>query len=532
MTIETPDHTAAGGRVETDICIIGAGAAGIAIAREMIGKGVTVSILAGGGREFSHRAQLFYHGRNVGRESFAPGKSRFRMFGGSTTRWAGQCRPFDPVDFEARAGMPDSGWPIGAEHLAPYYRRATEICDLNDWRFDPPEYEGFDLQTESDIEPVRYRHGKHVDFAAAYGPELDASDTVRVFLDTHAVEITASGDQVSHVDARSTGGQALQFTAKTYVLACGGIENARLLLASRSAGETDLGNANGLVGRYFMDHPFFFGGSLDLAPGVGPEAIGALEGYEQAGVAQRTHGAFALSERLRREQGVNGAAVFFVSRAAHKSSPTFLSRGGVAMTRVLDVAMHRELPDGRLRRHLPALLTRPVEVGASTLERVKGAVAKRRTLAARFTLETAPNPDSRVRLDPRRRDRFGVPHVTVDWQLRDSDLRGLDLLQRGLSRLFAGGELGRLSLHGEREADGFPVSMEGGKHHMGTTRMSSDPDTGVVDVNCRLHGVANLYVAGSSVFPTAGFVNPTLTIVALALRLADHLRRDDLDKKN
>lgn len=532
MTIETPDRTSAGGRIETDICIIGAGAAGIAIAREMIGKGVTVSILAGGGREFSHRAQFLYHGRNVGRESFAPGKSRFRMFGGSTTRWAGQCRPFDPVDFEARPAMPDTGWPITAEGLAPYYRRAAQVCDLDDWRFDPPEYDGLEASNESDVEPVRYRHGKHVDFAAAYGPELEASDTVRVFLDTHAVDIVASSRQVSHVEARTTGGQSLRFTAKTYVLACGGIENARLLLASQSGGENGLGNANDLVGRYFMDHPFFFGGSLDLAPGVGPEAVGALEGYEQAGVAQRTHGAFALSERLRREEGVNGAAVFFVSRAAHKSSPTFLSRGGVAMTRVLDVAMHRELPDGRMRRHLPTLLTRPGEVGTSTLERVKGAVSKRRTLAARFTLETAPNPDSRVRLDPRRRDRFGVPHVTVDWQLRDSDLRGLDLLQRGLTRLFASSEVGKLSLHGAREPDGFPVSMEGGKHHMGTTRMSNDANTGVVDTNCRMHGVENLYVTGSSVFPTAGFVNPTLTIVALALRLADHLQRDDLKKKN
>lgn len=531
MTIETPPRSGSAARIETDICIIGAGAAGLAIAREMIGKGVTVSVLAGGAKTFSHRAQFLYHGRNVGRESFAPGKARFRMFGGSTTRWAGQCRPFDPVDFEARPNMPGAGWPIESGVLEPYYRRAAALCDLDDWRFDPPVCPGLDLPDDGDVEPVRYRHGQQVDFAQALGPELEASDTVRVFLDTHAVEIVASEQQVSHIDARSTGGHRLVFSARTYILACGGIENARLLLASRATGANGLGNANDLVGRYFMDHPFFFGGSLDLAACIGPEAVGALEGYEQAGIAQRSHGAFALSERLRREAGVNGAAVFFVSRAAHKSSPRFLSRGGVALTRVVDVLMHRELPDGRMRRHLPSLLLRPGEVGASALERVKGAIVKRRTLAARFTLETAPNPDSRVRLDPTRRDRFGMPQVTVDWRLRDSDLRGLDLLQRGLTRLFADGKVGQLNLHGARDADGYPVSMEGGKHHMGTTRMSHDPETGVVDSDCRMHAVHNLYVAGSSVFPTAGYVNPTLTIVALALRLADHLLSADRSKR-
>ncbi|MFD0982812.1 FAD-dependent oxidoreductase [Tropicimonas aquimaris] len=511
-----------GATIEADLCIIGAGAAGIAIACALADSGLSIAMLVGGGKQFRHRDQMLYHGRNIGRESFAPGKARFRMFGGSTTRWAGQCRPLDPVDFEPRPGLPDTGWPIGAETLAPWYRAAAEVCDLDDWRFDPPALTG--LNTGDGATPVRYRHGHNVDFAVSYGPRLARSNTVKVYLDTHATEIVQAGSKISHVEATGPDGRRMHFAARDYILATGGIENARLLLASTAGSPNGLANERDLVGRYFMDHPFFFGGALELAPGVRPEAVDALQGYEQAGVAQRRHGAFALGEGLRRDEGLNGAAVFFVERAAHKSSEDFLSTGGVAMTRVLDVLMHRELPDGRLGRHLPALLTHPGEVGRSTLERLRGAVSKRRTLAARFTLEALPNPESRVRLDPRRRDRFGMPHVTVDWQLTGADLGGLERLRTGLARLFADGGIGKLSLHGARDADGFPASMEGGKHHMGTTRMSADPARGVVDPDCRVHEIENLFIAGSSVFPTGGYVNPTLTIVALALRLADHLR--------
>lgn len=528
MTILTPSDIGSVDRIETDLCIIGAGAAGITIARELMESGLRIALLAGGAADFTHRAQFLYHGRNIGRESFAPGKSRFRMFGGSTTRWAGQCRPFDPVDFEKREQVPHSGWPIAAKELEAYYHRAAEVCDLDDWRFDAPELTACRENPLGDVEPVRYRHGQNVDFAKAYGAELHASQNIEVYLDTHAMEIVRDANRITHVSARTGAGRSLDFTSRAFVLACGGIENARLLLVSRAKDKNGLGNENDLVGRYFMDHPFFFGGSLELNSGVGPEAVFALEGYEQAGVNQPSHGAIALSESTRRKEGANGAAVFFVSRPAHKSSKSFLSKGGVAMTRVLDVLLHRELPDGRLRRHLFALLTHPGDVARSTFERITGVVVKRRTLAARFTLETTPNPDSRVRLDPNRRDRFGMPHVTVDWQLNDKDLQGLDMFQEGLIKLFETNGVGHLSLHGSKDRDGFPFGMEGGKHHMGTTRMSKDPGTGVVDPQCRLHCVENLFVAGSSVFPTGGYVNPTLTIVALALRLADHLRSTEL----
>ena len=145
-------------------------------------------------------------------------------------------------------------------------------------------------------------------------------------------------------------------------------------------------------------------------------------------------------------------------------------------------------------------------------------------LAARFTCEALPDPQSRVTLDPRRRDRFGMPHVPVDWRLADRDRLGPERLRAELTRALEHAGLGRLEFRAELAADGQPYALEGGKHHMGTTRMHRDPRQGVVDPDGRVHGLANLYVAGSSVFPTGGYANPTLTIVALALRLADHLK--------
>jgi choline dehydrogenase-like flavoprotein len=156
----------------------------------------------------------------------------------------------------------------------------------------------------------------------------------------------------------------------------------------------------------------------------------------------------------------------------------------------------------------------------------------RRGLYVVARAEQAPNPASRVMLSEER-DAFGLPRIALDWQLLDVDKRSLKVTMEALDR-----ELRRLSL-GRVEPSAWLDEPEtpwvadplvsnhpvGGYHHMGTTRMATSPRRGVVDADCRVHGLGNLYVAGSSVFPTGGWANPTLTILALALRLGDHLGR-------
>jgi choline dehydrogenase-like flavoprotein len=510
-----------GDTIRSDLCIVGAGAAGIAMANELAGSGLSVALLAGGGETFRHRPQLLYRARNIGRDSFAPGKARLRMLGGSTTRWSAQCRPLDPVDFEARSGVPHTGWPFAREHLEPYYQRAAATCHLSDCSFEPP---ATDLGKEGVVEPVRYRHGWPTDFGVAYRDTLQAAVNLRLFLDVHALELAENGARILAVAARTEGGQRVRFEAGRYVLACGGIENARLLLVSTASSPHGLGNDRDLVGRYFMDHPFYWAGELDLARPELAAQLEVLEGYESAGRSQPTHGAIALSADARRTRALNGAAMFFVRRAANKHTASYLSAGGTALSRLGEILTHQDLPDGRLGRTLVALGRRPGAAMRTAVERLGNLLRPQLGLGVRVTFENLPDPASRVVLDPGRRDRFGMPRVAVDWRLSERERLGPALLEEAAARALAEAGIGRLDLRAEIAADGHPAALKGGKHHMGTTRMHADPSQGVVGPDCRVHGLDNLFIAGSSVFPTGGYVNPTLTIVALALRLADHLR--------
>jgi choline dehydrogenase-like flavoprotein len=223
-----------------------------------------------------------------------------------------------------------------------------------------------------------------------------------------------------------------------------------------------------------------------------------------------------------RAGALNGAAAYFVRRPAHKALPAYYSPAAKSWTHLLDVLRHRELPDGHMARHLANVVGGFGDVGGLMSRHVAHVLRPRDVLALRVVLEATPNPESRVTLGSRK-DRHGTPRVRVDWRLNERDRRGLEALRVGLHEEFARAGLGSLFTDTVRDRSGWPASMAGGKHHMGTTRMHADPAQGVVDANCRVHECENLFVAGSSVFPTGGCTNPTLTIVALAVRLADHI---------
>jgi choline dehydrogenase-like flavoprotein len=248
-----------------------------------------------------------------------------------------------------------------------------------------------------------------------------------------------------------------------------------------------------------------------------------IESFKRVGREQPAHSGFALSERLRREERLTGCVGYFIRRPFAETAPDYFAPGGKAVAHLLDVLRHNQVPDRRFGRRLADAVRDPGAAGR-TLARHAGEIVRRnRCLALRTVLETTPRADSRVSLSDKR-DRFGMPRVRVDWRIDRDDLRALSRLRGLLAETICRRELGTLVDDPACDADGWPNSMEGGKHHMGTTRMHADPMGGVVDPDCRVHGLANLYVAGSSVFPTSGYANPTLTIVALALRLADHLK--------
>lgn len=512
--------------VRPDLCIVGAGAAGITLAREFIGTRCQVAVIESGGLRYSARVQQLYAGENVGLPSYALTYSRFRMFGGSTTRWPAQCRPLDPIDFQPRPGIAHSGWPFDHRHLQAWYPRTQAACGLPvgeepAWTPCPASLPLCD----GELEAILFRFGYPRDFGKAYRQELERSANVDVLLNASVVEIQPAPDlrSVQALRARALSGGAFDVQAKLYVLACGGIENARLLLASNRIAPAGLGNGHDLVGRFFMDHPYLTTGYFIPAAPQHADGPHVIRSFKRAGLDQTSHVGFALSEPVRRDRELTGCSGYFIRRLASETTPDHFSRGGKSFLRLREVLEHRTLAGAEVGRHLWNAAKGYRAVGLTLARRVSEVFRPRYVFAFRTVLETTPRPDSRVTLAPTS-DRLGVPCVRVDWRVSESDRRGLERLRRAVAEAIARKGLGALIEDPGVDDAGWPSSMEGGKHHIGTTRMHVDPKRGVVDPDCRVHGVTNLYIAGSSVFPTSGYANPTFTIVALALRLADHLK--------
>lgn len=519
-----------GAEVRADVCVAGVGAAGITIANELRGRSLKVVLLTSGGLEFQRGPQELYAGESVGRSTFSPYRSRVRMYGGSTTVWAGQCRPLQRLDFERRDWVRHSGWPFTRETLEPYYRRAQTVSQLGPYDYDPDTWSQNGkrvLPVDRDRLDVRvYQFGHPVDFGKVYKDDLAASRNVEVYLHANVVGLDVDPDarRVTGLEVATLADQRIRFVADRYVLACGGLENPRLLLASNRVVTSGLGNRHDLVGRFYTDHPFLFAGYYEPARAELDQSLHVIEDYARVGCEQRAHVALALTEDTIRREQLNDCAVYFVRRPNYKTQPAYFRPGMQSLAQLADTARGKDLPDGRLGSHLRRITVGLPDISRVFARRVVESVRPRPRLALRTALETTPNADSRVTLGVQR-DRFGVPQVRIDWRVNTDDQRGLAHLYQIMRTEFARLDLGRLVENPGTDEEGWPVSMTGGMHHMGTTRMHDDPRQGVVDADCRVHDLANLYIAGSSVFPTGGVANPTLTIVALAIRLAEHLER-------
>lgn len=518
-------------KIETDVCIVGAGAAGITLARELCGQPLRVLLLESGGFSFSHRPQLLYRGENVGMETFSTSRSRYRMFGGSTYRWAGQSCPMSELDFEQRDWIPDSGWPFNRDHLEPYYRRAQSVCKLGDHCYEPSAWSSADklvLPVDSTRLTTRiYQFGYPLEFGRTYRDELTRSTNVDVYLHANVVDIEMAqhAESVKSLQVATFNGRRCSVTAKAFILATGGIENPRLLLASNRVAKAGIGNQYDLVGRYYMDHPYFHTGYYEPAQECYDRSLHVIEDYSRTGSEQRVVAGFTLGEELLRAEGLNSCAIYFVRRPNYKSLPEYFAPGNKSFIRLLDVLKHNELPDGQFRRHIRNIIGGFKDVRVSLRRHLIELIRRRQRISLRAVMEPRPMRDSRITLSDRR-DHFGMPRVRVDWKLHPKDKDGIVRVHTELQREIESRRLGRLVVDLSENETGWPNSITGGAHHMGTTRMHRDPKKGVVDANCRVHGTTNLYIAGSSVFPTASFAHPTFTIVALAIRLADHLRSE------
>lgn len=508
MTFLDVDALAEGTVLRADVGVVGAGFAGIQLARDLSRAGLSVVLLESGRMEFDPRTQELARFENAGKPLRRPdpggphhhylrpelrGELRIRQFGGTSNTWTGKWRRFDPFDFEHREWVPWSGWPITFEELRPYYEAVENELGLGD----PVEFGRSDIvgrlrphtsASELEVsyhywekEPLRLRR------PSAHG--LDRATNVTTVLGATATEIVLAenGTRVASITFRSLGGQAFDCRARDFVLAVGGLEAPRLLLTSNRRSVAGIGNDNGLVGRFYMDHPKHKRGTL--RPGAvlhQPHRIGIT------GPRPRFKVSFTLNDDVQRRERLLNHALYL--------RPVRRRRAGLA----------RDALD-RLRRSWA--LRRPAG------DEPAPAAPSSSDYAVSLYVEQAPNRESRISTSVEE-DALGVPKLVVDWRLSALDEDSYERTHRLLANAFRRSGLGELDF-----GPALPTLDDAtdAAHHMGTTRMASSPTSGVVDADCRVFGTDNLFVASASVFPTGHSVAPTLTILALTKRLARHL---------
>jgi choline dehydrogenase-like flavoprotein len=510
--------------IETEVCIVGAGAAGITLAREFANSAFGVVLLESGGIEFETATQDLYAGSNIGRPYYDPRIHRLRYFGGTTNHWFGRCALPDSLDLDVRDGVAYSGWPFSRDYLEPWYRRAQALCQLGPYGYSTSDW-GI---AEADIpEPFRGPHfvcqvmqvSPPTRFGPKYAPELRQAQNLTVYLNANALRFDASENnaEVRQINVGVLPDGRFTVRARRYVLATGAIENARLLLLSARDDGIGLGNEHDLVGRFFMVHLEYAGGIVALAdPYMDLRFQTGTPGayHNRFGVDRRFVSYVCLSEETRRALKLPHLRVRFGFQ--RHPSP----RAVDALKRLVHRTDHGTeiLSDmGAVMRDLDGLAT---FVARKALH---GRGQPTDGILLECTSEQMPNPESRIGLD-REVDALGLRKVTIDWRLTAEDKRGMAIGHRMFGAEVGRAGFGRLRSTVSNDDTSWPEDMYGDEHNIGTTRMHRDPRFGVVNENCRVHSVANLYVAGSSIFPTSGAFNPTFTIVALSLRLADHIK--------
>lgn len=480
--------------VAADVCIIGGGAVGITMAQELGQTGLEVVLLESGGHDFDQATQDLYAGVEsgtlLGPETEYLTETRNRYYGGTTNTWNGWCRPLDPQDLVVRDWVAESGWPIEQDEMQAYHRRAARVVQITP--FDEADgatpTEILPLGPEAQIENSFLHCSAPTRFAARFKKAMRQSKNIRVLFNSNAVEISTN-EQASRVEGiavATLAGNRFRARARAYVLATGGIENARILLASNRVQKEGLGNGHDLVGRYFMDHPLLRVGFL-----IVPGQAASMRAYSTTGPQKkRFRGILRVRPEVQREHRLLNAL-------------------GIVKPRKPDTLPELTPEVASMAGELLSIVDREVAAGATYYG----------TLG--IASEQVPNRDSRVRLADER-DELGMPRSRLEWLLTEQDARSVRLTSEIMVRSLAASVGGRGKLL-VTESEPWPRAYTS-FHHMGATRMDPDPKKGVVDTDSKVHGISNLWVGGSSVYPTVGCSNPTFEIVTLALRLGDHLK--------
>ncbi|MBS1553359.1 MAG: GMC family oxidoreductase [Bacteroidetes bacterium] len=500
--------------IEGDICIIGAGPAGLSMAMDWMDTPYKVVLLEAGGFEYDDKVQDMLAGVGKGQRYFPLRSTRMAQFGGTTNHWAGMCSTFDEIDFEKRDWVPDSEWPIARQDLDIYYERAHTPLklgpyqyELGYWQKQAPNLNPFPLDDNVIWNKVWHLSGVaswRGGFKKAYRHVIVNAPNIHLYTYARVIDFRAN-EPVNHIDEvviKNDTGRQHRVHAKHFILATGAIQNARMLLAANNQAKKGLGNDNDLVGRYFMEHLEVDTAEMWL---LKPFPTGLFTWNTELNIWNE----LAIRKEVQvKEKILNGTCGL---------TPTPVAR----FTPARIDAWQNEDP----RKSGENMFKTWDEAAEKGKTINKGAITRAFTFQTR--MEQSPNRDSRVTLSTKK-DADGIPLADLHWALTPLDKRSLRRINQIIAQEVGKAGFARIKLFDflvDENDETFPKATNAGWHHMGTTRMGTTAKQGVVDVHCQVHGVRNLHVAGSGCYVTAGAANPTLTLVAFTLRLSERLKQ-------
>lgn len=544
--------------IEKTVCVVGAGVAGITLALELERAGIDACILESGGFEPDEATMDLNRGFSTGIPyQFADG-CRSRYLGGSSNCWGGWNRPFEEIDFRQRHWVPGSGWPMARDELRSYYERAHPLLQLGPDQWDAEFWERAINKhtvrrvplTSGQVQDIIFQFSPPTRLGAEYRSQLEHARKVQVYLHANVVDIETdpAATTVTRLKVRTLSGRTVWAKAKQFILAAGGIENIRLLLNANNVQAAGLGNGHDQVGRFYLEHPRLLSGKVRFRKEWVDNMLYDCR-FHALNPSVSAHGVsfgghFVLSPEVQEREGVLNAQTWF-----HSLFPGEGTDASKALMRVKLRATGAHQPGFTWAGDIATLLGHPIDTFGFALTRLFHISSWVTGVKFQTIVEPAPDPDSRVMLSDER-DALGLRRVLVDWRLGPQVRRTFDrnwaiiadelkmnrvadveldptledkewpAAEQGLRHHMRSGHV-----MVAQQDSGWPRHPEWSWHHMGGTRMHESPRDGVVDRDLKVHGMSNLHITGSSVFPTAAANFPTMTIAALTCRLADRLAK-------
>jgi choline dehydrogenase-like flavoprotein len=494
-----------------DICIVGTGPAGISVAKQLLGTGHRIVMLESGGELPESKYQQLNKGENSGPSFLSLDASRLRCFGGASKLWAGYCSPFKSDEFDKKSFIPLSGWPISLDDLKIYYKQAAKMLGISYKKFYSKDYfqNTFDGISFKEFDRdnsflsgnvFQVSNAKNRDFGEKYKTDFKSSVNTDVIFHSTVTELNlnSTGRDVQSVLIADLDGNKATIKAKIFVLACGALENPRILLASNKHYKNGIGNINGFVGSCFMSHP----------------------GVSNVGEIHKT----SLEECISKDKYDDSYIVRFEMSSRERSKQKVL-RHLLSISQYRDLTNPRTYISGRVFSEFDKLVDNFNFVSSvkKTACRINGEYSSK-LWNLTVALEQPPRLSNNLRLHASHDD-LGMPKINMYWDdiskiERDTVIKSVKTMARELGIT----NIGRIKFKSELLTGKSYKINDPVNHHIGTTRMSNDSETGVVDKNCKVFGISNLYVAGSSAFATSSVVNPTYTIIAMSLKLGEYLK--------